>query len=64
MSYKDKSRCKYLYVDLKNEIDFHTAEEKQAYLIAIEGGAEINKIELNERDALEITEKNSILNNH
>lgn len=48
-------------VDLKNEIEFHAAEEKQAYLIAIEGRAEINKIELNERDALEITEKNSIL---
>ena len=34
---------------------------RQAYLVLIEGQADINGIELNERDALEIVEENIII---
>lgn len=39
-------------------LDFKVAEGRQAYLVLIEGEAEIDGIHLNTRDALEITEQN------
>lgn len=41
----------------KDSIDFPVGKGRQAYLIMIEGSADINGIKLNMRDALEITEE-------
>lgn len=41
----------------KESIDFPVGNGRQAYLIMVEGAADINGIKLNMRDALEITEE-------
>lgn len=46
-----------LELDKDNEIDFKVGENRQAYLVQIEGTSDINNIVLNMRDALEITEE-------
>ena len=45
-------------LDKGNSIDMRVEKGRQAYLVLIEGQADINGIELNERDALEIVEEN------
>jgi redox-sensitive bicupin YhaK (pirin superfamily) len=40
------------------EIEFLVADNRQAYLVQIEGESVINDIQLNEKDAMEITEEN------
>lgn len=40
------------------EIEFVVADNRQAYLVQIEGESVINDIQLNEKDAMEITEEN------
>ncbi|MGO3751784.1 MAG: pirin family protein [Peptoniphilaceae bacterium] len=45
-------------LDKGKEIDFTVANNRQAYLVQIEGQSEINGIELNMRDGLEIVEEN------
>ncbi len=44
-------------IDEGQEFDFEVDENRQAYLIQIEGSSDISGITLNERDALEITEE-------
>lgn len=46
-----------LELDKDKEIDFNVGENRQAYLVQIEGTSDINNIVLNMRDALEITEE-------
>lgn len=46
-----------LDLDKDKEIDFKVGENRQAYLVQIEGSSNINDIVLNMRDALEITEE-------
>lgn len=41
-----------------NEIEYEVKEDRQAYLVQIEGISSINDIELNQRDAMEIVEEN------
>ena len=48
-------------LDKGNSIDMGVEKGRQAYLVLIEGQADINGIELNERDALEIVEENIII---
>lgn len=50
-----------LELDENKEIDFKVNEERQAYLVQIEGSAEINNILLNNRDALEIVEEDIVI---
>lgn len=46
-----------LELDKDKEIEFIVGENRQAYLVQIEGTSDINNIVLNMRDALEITEE-------
>lgn len=46
-----------LELDKGQEITFPVAEGRQAYLIQIEGTSQVNNIELQMRDAMEITEE-------
>lgn len=41
-----------------NEIEYEVKEDRQAYLVQIEGISSINGIDLNQRDAMEIVEEN------
>ena len=43
-------------------IDFKVNKGRQVYLVQIEGNSSINKIELNERDAMEIIEEDILIN--
>ncbi|MGL4106825.1 pirin family protein [Clostridium sp. LP20] len=43
------------------EISFQVKEGRQAYLVQIEGSSEVNKIELNERDGMEIVEEDLLI---
>lgn len=45
-----------------SSLTFEVSKNRQAYLVLIEGGAEINGIHLSERDALEITEETITVN--
>lgn len=45
-----------------SSLTFEVSKNRQAYLVLIEGGAEINGIRLSGRDALEITEENITVN--
>ena len=47
-----------LELDKDKEIDFKVSENRQAYLVQIEGTSAINDVALHMRDALEITEEN------
>lgn len=47
-----------LELEKDNEIEFNVGNNRQAYLVQIEGTSEINNITLNMRDAMEITEEN------
>lgn len=47
-----------LELDKDREIDFKVGNDRQAYLVQIEGSSEINDISLDDRDALEIVEEN------
>jgi redox-sensitive bicupin YhaK (pirin superfamily) len=47
-----------IYLDKGNEEELKIGENRQAYLVQIEGNSIINNIELNEKDALEIIEEN------
>lgn len=47
-----------LELDENKEIAYFVKEGRQAYLVQIEGAANINGIDLEERDALEIVEEN------
>jgi redox-sensitive bicupin YhaK (pirin superfamily) len=47
-----------LELDCNHEIDFQVPKGRQAYLVQIEGKANINGVALNARDALEIIEEN------
>lgn len=51
-----------LELDKGRKISFPVAENRQAYLIQIEGLSEINSIELNERDAIEIVGEDISIN--
>ncbi len=46
-----------LELDEDKEIDFNVGDNRQAYLVQIEGTSDINNIVLNMRDAAEITEE-------
>lgn len=46
-----------LELDEDKEIDFKVGENRQAYLVQIEGSSDINNTVLNTRDALEIIEE-------
>lgn len=46
-----------LELDKDEEIDFNVGDDRQAYLVQIEGTSDINNIVLNMRDAAEITEE-------
>ena len=46
-----------LSLDGGKVLDFDVKQDRQAYLIQIEGKSSVNQIELNERDALEILEE-------
>lgn len=50
-----------LELEKDKEIDFKVREGRQAYLVQIEGSSEINKIELIDRDALEIIEEDILI---
>lgn len=43
------------------DIDFKVNKGRQAYLVQIEGNSSINKIELNERDGMEIVEEDILI---
>ena len=45
-----------IFLDAGNTADINIAEERQAYLMQIEGFSEVNHIALKEKDALEIIE--------
>jgi len=47
-----------LELDQSNEIEFSVKEDRQAYLVQIEGTSNINGVILSERDAMEIVEEN------
>ena len=47
-----------IYLDKDNEEGLKVGENRQAYLVQIEGNSLINNVELNEKDALEIIEEN------
>lgn len=47
-----------IYLDKGNEEGLKIGENRQAYLVQIEGNSIINNVELNEKDALEIIEEN------
>lgn len=47
-----------IYLDKDNEQSLNIEQDRQAYLVQIEGNSIINNIELNKKDALEITEEN------
>lgn len=44
-----------------NRLDFEVGQDRQAYLVLIEGSAKIDGIDLNERDALEIVEEDILI---
>lgn len=46
-----------LELNENDKIDFPVKEDRQAYLVQVEGSSIINDIELNERDAMEIIEE-------
>lgn len=48
-------------LDEGKEIDFKVGQNRQAYLVQIEGDSNINNISLNERDALEIVEEDILI---
>ncbi|WP_042272518.1 pirin family protein [[Clostridium] dakarense] len=50
-----------LELEKGKEIDFKVNEKRQAYLVQIEGNSSINKIELNERDSMEIVEEDILI---
>lgn len=50
-----------LELDKENEIDFEVKEGRQAYLVQIEGSAEVNNIDLADRDAMEIVEEDILI---
>ncbi|MFA9379349.1 MAG: pirin family protein [Lachnotalea sp.] len=50
-----------LELSIGNEIEFDVAKNRQAYLVQIEGQSNINGIELNAKDAMEITEENIMI---
>lgn len=50
-----------LELEKGKEIDFPVKKGRQAYLVQIEGNSLINKIELNERDAMEIVEEDILI---
>ena len=50
-----------LELEKGKEIDFKVNEERQAYLVQIEGNSSINKIELNEKDGMEIVEEDILI---
>lgn len=45
----------------KKKISFPVKEERQAYLVQIEGNSIINNIELIDRDAMEIIEEDILI---
>ena len=47
-----------IYLDKDNEEGLKVGENRQAYLVQIEGNSLINNVELNEKDELEIIEEN------
>jgi len=47
-----------LELDEGNEVDYLVKEDRQMYIVQIEGSSNINGIILNERDAMEIVEEN------
>ena len=47
-----------IYLDKDNEEGLKVGENRQAYLVQIEGNSIINNVELNAKDALEIIEEN------
>ncbi|AWK52312.1 pirin family protein [Clostridium beijerinckii] len=47
-----------IYLEKNNEESLNVEQNRQAYLVQIEGSSIINGIELNEKDALEIVEEN------
>lgn len=49
-------------ISAKNSLPFLVSQNRQAYLVLIEGEAEVNGIKLFARDALEITEENITVN--
>lgn len=49
-------------VSEKSTLTFEVAENRQAYLVLIEGAADVNGIGLSERDALEIIEESITIN--
>jgi redox-sensitive bicupin YhaK (pirin superfamily) len=50
------------FIKKGEELAFEAAKNRQAYLVLIEGGASINKINMNDRDALEIVEEDITIN--
>lgn len=50
-----------LELEKGKEIDFKVNEGRQAYLVQIEGNSSINKIELNEKDGMEIVEEDILI---
>jgi len=51
-----------LELDKGKDISFPVKQGRQAYLVQIEGNSIINNIELSDRDALEITEEDILVN--
>ncbi|WP_428023411.1 pirin family protein [Arcobacter sp.] len=47
-------------LEKEKSLDFTLKEKRQVYFVQIEGTSTINGIEINERDAMEITKENSI----
>lgn len=47
-----------LELDQGSELGYLVGEDRQAYLVQIEGSSDINGVTLNERDAMEIVEEN------
>ena len=50
-----------LELEENEEIDFHVKDGRQAYLVQIEGIAEINEVILKEKDAMEIIEEKLLI---
>ena len=50
-----------LELEKERDIDFKVNKGRQAYLVQIEGHSSINKIELNERDGMEIVEEDILI---
>ena len=45
-------------LDKDKETEFFMGNDRQAYIVQIEGSSEINDINLSERDAMEVVEEN------